>query len=162
MLKLFKRIGKNNVKESKEDYEAVKKAVLEAVSKDLNGNRIFNPDKYNKMCNIKYSNKGEPIDMVVTVKRMVEGRVVSEQMSMKENYDNPRLHEVLFESSCLDGGSLYFNGLKNQHSTGSNFDYNKMVPINNSGKDGYSSEIKRCSKINSAREDIVNVALYRK
>lgn len=162
MLKLFKRIGKNNVKESKEDYEAVKKAVLEAVSKDLNGNRIFNPDKYNEMCNIKYSSQGKPVDMIVTVKKMVGGEIVSEQISMKENYDNPKLHEVLVESSCLDGGSLYFNGFKNENSIENDSDYNKMVPINNSDKDGYSNEIKRCSKINYAREDVVNVASYKK
>ena len=141
MFKFFKNIGNKKAEATKKEYEAVKKGILEAVSKDAEGNKMFNSEKYNEMCEIKYSNEGEPVDMVVTIKKMVGDEVVCEKLSMRENHNNPKLHELLVESARLGDSDLF----SSTNATGASMS-GKMVPINKSNKIGYSTGAKLYSE----------------
>ena len=146
MFGFLKNIGKKKAKVAKEEFEAVKRGVLEVVSKDAEGNRLFNPEKYNEMCEIKYSAEGVPEDIIVTVKKIVGGEIVCEKLSMRENHGNPNIHELLIESARLGDSDLFFDKVKsagiNEESSNS-----KMVPIDKTDGVGYSTGVKLRSEI---------------
>lgn len=121
---------------TKEDFEFVKKSMIEAVSIDENGCRIFNPEKYNNMCKLIYSEDGKPIDIAITIKRKVDDKVVEESV-LSSKYDIKELAKLIAESAELGDYSLYEDKEDLMITNASN--YSNMREIDNSDAEGYST-----------------------
>lgn len=121
---------------TKEDFEFVKKSMIEAVSIDENGNRIFNPEKYNSMCKLIYSEDGKPVDMAITIKRKVDGKVIEESI-LSSKYDVKELAKLIAESAELGDYSLYED--KEDLMIVDTPNYSNMKKIDSSDAEGYST-----------------------
>lgn len=90
----------------KDDFEFVKREMIKAIAKDDDGNMMFNPEKYNKMCRIVYSKNGKPENMAIKIKRKVNDEIIEEEV-LTSDYTVQELAKLIAESAALGDYSLF-------------------------------------------------------
>ena len=85
---------------SKEAYEAAYKELLKAMAQDLSGEILFDADKYYNMSKIVYSKDGAPEDLIISVKKEVDGKIVTRELSVK-SMSKEALRDALAENTRL-------------------------------------------------------------
>lgn len=90
----------------REDLEFVHKSVIEAVSVDSNGNKLFNSEKFTDMCELVFDDNGNLKDVAMKLKRRVNDRIVEEKV-LTSNYSVQELSEMINESVRLGDYSLF-------------------------------------------------------
>ena len=97
---MFKTVNTKKVNIDKEAFDFLHKEMLKAMSKDLADNTLFDAEKYGEITKVKYSEDGIPEDIIVTVKKIIEGRIVDVEMSVK-NSTKDELKLAFVENSRL-------------------------------------------------------------
>ena len=89
-----------------EQFEFIKKQLIKGVSVGRNGEQLFNPDKYNEMCEIVYDENGTPTGMAIKLKRLVNNKIVEEKV-LANDYSVKELSSMINESANLGDFSLF-------------------------------------------------------
>ena len=84
----------------KEAFIFLHKEMLRQKSTNLAGEQLFDVEKYIKVSEVKFSKKGMPEDIVFHLKKEVDGRIISEGVSLK-NTTKSELKDALMEHNRL-------------------------------------------------------------
>lgn len=82
---MFKGMGtkQEKIKIDTEAFHFLHKEMLKLISKDLGGKVLFDGEKYGNISRVQFSEDGIPEDIIITVKKVIDGKIVNREISVK-------------------------------------------------------------------------------